>query len=84
MTLVRRRVWCLGIWRRSVQTGRAHPTAATGDLVPTSSGKRLLLLAQSFAVQKNGVFWDVTPSGSCKNRRFRGTKLLLHQGDKNR
>jgi hypothetical protein len=19
---------------------------------------------------KNGVFWDVTPSGSCKNRRF--------------
>jgi hypothetical protein len=22
---------------------------------------------------KNGVFWDVTPSGSCKNRRFRGT-----------
>jgi hypothetical protein len=25
---------------------------------------------------KNGVFWDVTPCGSCKN--------LLHQGDKNR
>jgi hypothetical protein len=22
---------------------------------------------------KNGVFWDVTPRGSCKNRRFRGT-----------
>jgi hypothetical protein len=22
---------------------------------------------------KNGVFWDVTPSGSRKNRRFRGT-----------
>jgi hypothetical protein len=22
---------------------------------------------------KNGVFWDVTPFGSCKNRRFRGT-----------
>jgi hypothetical protein len=22
---------------------------------------------------KNGVFWDVTPCGSCKNRRFRGT-----------
>jgi hypothetical protein len=20
---------------------------------------------------KNGVFWDVTPCGSCKNRRFR-------------
>jgi hypothetical protein len=22
---------------------------------------------------KNGVFWDVTPWGSCKNRRFGGT-----------
>jgi hypothetical protein len=25
-----------------------------------------------FAV-KNGVFWDVTPCGSCKNRCFGGT-----------
>jgi hypothetical protein len=34
---------------------------------------------------KNGVFWVVTPCGSCKNRRFGGTwRLLLHQGDKNR
>jgi hypothetical protein len=31
---------------------------------------------------KNGVFWDVTPCGSCKNRRFEGTQRLLHQGDK--
>jgi hypothetical protein len=22
---------------------------------------------------KNGVFWDVTPCGSCKNRRVGGT-----------
>jgi hypothetical protein len=22
---------------------------------------------------KNGVFWDATPCGSCKNRRFGGT-----------
>jgi hypothetical protein len=33
---------------------------------------------------KNGVFWDVMPCGSCKNRRFGGTQRLLHQGDKNR
>jgi hypothetical protein len=33
---------------------------------------------------KNDVFWDVTPCGSCKNRRFGGTWRLLHQGDKNR
>jgi hypothetical protein len=26
---------------------------------------------------KNGVFWDVTPCGSCKNRRFGGTYQYL-------
>jgi hypothetical protein len=31
---------------------------------------------------KNAVFWDVTPCGSFKNRRFGGTYRLLHQGDK--
>jgi hypothetical protein len=31
---------------------------------------------------KNGAFWDVTPCGSCKNRRLRGTSRLLHQGDR--
>jgi hypothetical protein len=35
-------------------------------------------------IMKNGVFCDVTPCGSCKNRRFGGTLRLLHQGDKNR
>jgi hypothetical protein len=29
---------------------------------------------------KNGIFWDVTPCGSCKNRRFGVTQRLLHQG----
>jgi hypothetical protein len=27
---------------------------------------------------KNAVFWDVTPCGSCKNRRFGGTYPLHH------
>jgi hypothetical protein len=27
---------------------------------------------------KNAVFWDVTPGGSCKNRRFGGTYRLHH------
>jgi hypothetical protein len=35
-------------------------------------------------IMKNGVFWDVAPCGSCKDRRFGGTWRLLHQGDKNR
>jgi hypothetical protein len=47
------------------------------------------LLSLSFEVftavtMKNGVFWVVTPYGSCKNRRFGVTQRLLHQGDKNR
>jgi hypothetical protein len=33
---------------------------------------------------KDGVFWDVTPCDSCKNRRFGETQRLHHQGDKNR
>jgi hypothetical protein len=32
---------------------------------------------------KNGVFWDFTSCGSCKNQRFGGTWRLLHQVDKN-
>jgi hypothetical protein len=31
------------------------------------------------ATMKNGVFWDVTPCGSCKNRRFGGIQRLLHR-----
>jgi hypothetical protein len=35
------------------------------------------------SVTMENVFWDVTPCGSCKNRRFGGTKHLHHQGDTN-
>jgi hypothetical protein len=38
----------------------------------------------AFLSLKNGVFWVVTPCGSCKNRRFGGTWRLFHQGGKNR
>jgi hypothetical protein len=30
---------------------------------------------------KNGVFWDVTPYGSCKNGHFEGTYRLHHQDE---
>jgi hypothetical protein len=33
-------------------------------------------------IMKNDVFWDVTPCGSCKNRRLEGTYHLHHQGEK--
>jgi hypothetical protein len=42
------------------------------DQIPSSD-----LSNQSSPLQrdhlKNGVFWDLTPCGSCKNRRFGGT-----------
>jgi hypothetical protein len=31
---------------------------------------------------KNAVFWDVTPRGSCKNRRFGEAYCLHHYGEK--
>jgi hypothetical protein len=31
---------------------------------------------------ENAVFWDVTPCGSCMNRRFGGVYRLHLQGDK--
>jgi hypothetical protein len=33
---------------------------------------------------KNVVFWEDTPCGYCKNRRFGGTYRLHHRSDKNR
>jgi hypothetical protein len=33
--------------------------------------------------KKNAVYWDVTPCGSCTNRRFGETYHLHHQSDKN-
>jgi hypothetical protein len=41
------------------------------------------LTIKTLHVLKIGVFWDVTPCGSCKNRRFGGTWRLLHQDGKN-
>jgi hypothetical protein len=34
-------------------------------------------------IMKNAVIWDVIPHDFCKNRRFRETYCLHHQGDKN-
>jgi hypothetical protein len=34
---------------------------------------RFSLLVKDHLSIKNGVFWDVTPCGTCKNRRFGGT-----------
>jgi hypothetical protein len=38
----------------------------------TTSNLQFFVRFEVFATvtMKNGVFWDVTPCGSCKNRRF--------------
>jgi hypothetical protein len=38
----------------------------------------------TMVTMKNGVFWDVTPCGPHKTRRFGGTYRLCHESDKNR
>jgi hypothetical protein len=48
------------------------------DTKETSAEECPLLMYVRFEVfaaltMKNGVFWDVTPCGSCKNRRYGGT-----------
>jgi hypothetical protein len=45
---------------------------------PEEGGARFMLTSLPFVFQlglilKNGVFWDDTPCGYCKNRRFGGT-----------
>jgi hypothetical protein len=62
-----------GIWRDT-----KGPSTATG-CSPTEAG-----LHEATRRMKNCVFWDVTPCGSCKNRRFGRTWRLHRRGDKNR
>jgi hypothetical protein len=54
-----------------------------GETVCKGTWKYVRFEGFTAVIMKNGVFWDVTPCGSCKNRRFGGTYRLLHQGDKN-
>jgi hypothetical protein len=37
-----------------------------------TSFMRVTRIGEEVKTLKNGVFWDVTPCGSCKNRRFGG------------
>jgi hypothetical protein len=42
-------------------------------LFPSSYLKFVRFEVFTAVTMKNGVFWDVTPCGSCKNRSFGGT-----------
>jgi hypothetical protein len=43
------------------------------DKICSTKLTRVRLEVFTAVSMKNGVFWDVTPCGSCKNRRFGGT-----------
>jgi hypothetical protein len=51
-----------------------NPKKSSGyDFIPGKIPKELPIIGIQYLTQlKNGVFWDVTPCGSCNNRRFRG------------
>jgi hypothetical protein len=62
-----------------------------GKAVPALKAENLTAICEPIATleafmavtMKNAVFWDVTPCGSCKNRRLEGTYRLHHQGENN-
>jgi hypothetical protein len=66
------------------ETGCQGGQGSLRALAPSEEEEEELSVWASLTFMKIGVFWDVTPCGSCKNRRFGGTWSLLHQGDKNR
>jgi hypothetical protein len=58
--------------------GSKKLTAVNRILVPLLCNYYYYLRFEVFTAvtMKNGVFWDVTPCGSCENRHFGGTKFL--------
>jgi hypothetical protein len=72
-----------GLWKKGMS--RIFREVKGGWLIRlTSSVPSLSRQSKTVGTLKKGVFWDVTPCGSYKNRRFGGSWRLLHQGDKNR
>jgi hypothetical protein len=61
------------------------PSVIARDQNSKDEGKFSFVRFEVFkaVTMKNAVFWDVTPCGSCKNRRFGGSQRLHQQDDKN-
>jgi hypothetical protein len=75
-------------WKVSLAAARPHGSVAMLSHAPLSFAVFKVVFysleGKEASMMKNGVFWVVTPCGSCKNRRIGGTWRLLHEGDKNR
>jgi hypothetical protein len=50
-----------------------HPLELSECLLRLTVLWELVWRRELWKQMKNGVLWDVTPCGSCKNRRFGGT-----------
>jgi hypothetical protein len=57
-------------------------TRATRRNTPEDTILHVRFEVFTVVTMKNGVFWVVTPCGSCKNQHFGGTWRLLYQGEK--
>jgi hypothetical protein len=62
-----------------------HTSQTTHYVTATEPSRLMLCKIEVFTVMtiKNAVFWDVTPRGSCKSRRFGGTYRFPHRGEEN-
>jgi hypothetical protein len=50
-----------------------HVRYKLGFYIPEDDIRHVRFEVFTAVTMKNGVFWDVTPCGSCKNRRLGGT-----------
>jgi hypothetical protein len=78
--------WTISEWRAGLNKPRQKYSINLTYLYSCREQRMNIWRFEVFTAgtMKNVGFWDVTPCGSSKNRRFRGTCRLLHQGDKNR
>jgi hypothetical protein len=56
------------------KTSHSHAATIIRNTTGEQEIKERNVRSEAFTAvtMKNGVFWDVTPCGSCKNRRFGG------------
>jgi hypothetical protein len=72
---------CTKSFRRHSALGFAQPLT---EMSTRDKNKNVRFKVFTEVTMKYVVFWDITPCGSYKNRRFGGTQLLHHKCDKNR
>jgi hypothetical protein len=58
---------------------RTPPTPRSDVRILLTFFKNMNINKTAVLYMKNGVFWDVTRCGSCKNRRFGGTWRLVRR-----